>query len=330
MGTGPGQMDGDRGYYAMPDKEGRILNDYIAIATAANHHIRAYAATTRLMVEQARRRHDTSPVVTAALGRLLTAAGMMGALLKSEKETVTLRVNGSGPVGSLIAAADPEGNVKGYAGVNAVDLPPSEKGKLDVGRAVGIGVLSVTRDEGHGEPFTGTTQLVSGEIAEDLTYYFAVSEQTPSSVGLGVLMSPDNTVRRAGGFLIQLMPDVDEETVDRLETRLRTVDSVTSMLERGMTPEDILSYIFEGLGLELMGTRPVRFHCGCSRKKTLRILAGLDPKALDEWVGKGLETEVVCEYCGERYTFSAREVLDARAAHPAQSDGEESRTESGR
>ena len=290
------------------------MNDYIAIATVADHRIRAYAATTRLMVEQARRRHDTSPIVTAALGRLLTGAGLMGAMLKGDRETITLRINGAGPLGSVVAVADSHGNVKGYPGVNAVDLPPSEKGKLDVGRAIGIGVLSVTRDEGIGEPFTGTIELLTSEIAEDLTYYFAASEQTPSSVGLGVLMSRDNTVRRAGGFIVQIMPDIDEETVAKLEERLKSIDSVTAMLERGMTPEDILEYIFEGMGLEMMGTRPVRFHCGCNRTKTLRVIAGLDPKALDEWVGKGLETEVVCEYCAERYTFSADEVIEAMAA----------------
>lgn len=294
------------------------MNDYIAVATAADHHIRAYAATTRLTVEQARRRHDTSPVVTAALGRLLTAAGMMGALLKSEKETVTVRIAGDGPVGMLTAVADNAGNVKGYAGNNAVDLPPSEKGKLDVGRAVGIGTLSVTRDEGTGEPFTGTTELVSGEIAEDLTYYFAVSEQTPSSVGLGVLMNKDNTVRHAGGFIVQLMPGIDEAVIDKLEARLSTIDSVTKMLERGMTPEDILSYIFEDMGLEMMGTRPIRFHCSCSRDKTLRVIAGLDPKALAEWIDKDLETEVVCEYCAQRYTFPADEVRAAMKARRAE------------
>ncbi|MBQ3880339.1 MAG: Hsp33 family molecular chaperone HslO [Oscillospiraceae bacterium] len=291
------------------------MNDYIAVATAANHRIRAYAATTRLTVEQARRRHDTSPVVTAALGRTLTAAAMLGALLKAEDETVTLRISGDGPVGMLIAVADPQGNVKGYAGNNAVDLPPSAKGKLDVGKAVGAGTLSVTRAGANGEPFTGTTELVSGEIAEDLTYYFAASEQTPSSVGLGVLMSRDNTVRRAGGFIVQLMPGIEEETIEKLEKRLGSIDSVTAMLEKGMTPEDILSYIFEGMGLELMETRPVRFHCGCSRRKTLRVIAGLDPKALNEWVGKGLETEVVCEYCAERYTYSADEVRIAMEEH---------------
>ena len=291
------------------------MNDYIAVATAANHRIRAYAATTRLTVEQARRRHDTSPVVTAALGRTLTAAAMLGALLKAEDETVTLRISGDGPVGMLIAVADPQGNVKGYAGNNAVDLPPSAKGKLDVGKAVGAGTLSVTRAGANGEPFTGTTELVSGEIAEDLTYYFAASEQTPSSVGLGVLMSRDNTVRRAGGFIVQLMPGIEEETIEKLEKRLGSIDSVTAMLEKGMTPEDILSYIFEGMGLELMETRPVRFHCSCSRRKTLRVIAGLDPKALNEWVGKGLETEVVCEYCAERYTYSADEVRIAMEEH---------------
>ena len=306
------------------------MNDYIAIATAANHRIRAYAATTRLTVEQARRRHDTSPVISAALGRLLTAAGMMGALLKSETESVTLRISGDGPAGMLVAVADAAGNVKGYAGENGVDLPPSPQGKLDVGRAIGSGTLSVTRDAGTGEPFTGTIELLSGEIAEDLTYYFAVSEQTPSSVGLGVLMNRDNTVRRAGGFLVQLMPDAGEEIVEKLEARLRSIDPVTAMLDRGMSPEDILTCIFDGMGLEFMGTRPVRFHCGCSREKTLRIIAGLDPKALDEWVGKGLETEVVCEYCGERYTFSAREVLEAVAARHGQVGQEEDGAGSGR
>lgn len=304
------------------------MSDYIVKAVAAGGRIRAYAATTKLLVETARRRHNTSPTITAALGRLLTAAAMMGSMLKGEDERLTLKITGDGPVGGLIAVANARAEVKGYALVPDVLLPPSPAGKLDVGRAVGAGTLSVTRAIGVGEPFTGTCQLVSGEIAEDLTYYYAASEQTPSSVALGVLMNQNNTVRQAGGFIIQLMPDVTEEVIARLEERLGAIHSITSLLSSGMTPEDILAHILGDMELSILERVPAAYRCGCSREGTLKTLAGLGRKSLD-WVEEGLPTEVVCEFCGMKYQFEADELREAIARHEAERAAADSTPEDG-
>lgn len=286
------------------------MSDYIIKATAADNRIRAYASRTRLLTETARHRHNTSPVATAALGRLLTAAAMMGSMMKSDIERLTLKINGDGPMQGVIAVANSKAEVKGYTLVPDVMLPPSEKGKLDVGGAVGFGLLSVTRDLGIGEPFTGTCELISGEIAEDLTYYFTISEQTPSAVALGVLMNKDNTVRQAGGFIIQLMPDVSEDCIARLEERIGGIKPITSMLNDGMSPEDILSFILGDMGLEILDRVPATFKCECSRPGTLEVIAGLGRENLD-WVSNGLPTEVVCEYCGMIYNYTAGEVAEA-------------------
>lgn len=286
------------------------MSDYICKAIAAGGYIRACAATTKLTVESARHYHNTSPVVTAALGRLLTAAAMMGSMMKSEGDKLTLKVNCEGPVQGLVAVANEKAEVKGYAGVTDVILPPSPAGKLDVGAAVGAGTLSVTRTLGLGEPFTGTCELISGEIAEDITYYFATSEQTPSSVALGVLMNKNNTVKQAGGFIIQLMPGISEELIDRLEEKLSTIHSITSMLQAGMTPEDILRDILGDMELEILETVPACYRCSCSRSKTLDTLAGLGRKSLD-WVESGHPTEVICEFCSTVYQFDAEEIMAA-------------------
>ena len=214
------------------------MKDYIVRATAAEGQVRAFAATTKELVETAREHHNTSPVATAALGRLLTAGAMMGSMMKNETDMLTLQVRGDGPLGGITVTADSKGDVKGYVNNPDVMLPP-KNGKLDVGGAVGIGLLQVIKDMGLKEPYSGQTILVSSEIAEDLTYYFANSEQVPSSVGLGVLMEKDNTVKQAGGFIIQLMPFTSDEVIDRLEAKLSNVKSVTALLDAGMTPEQI-------------------------------------------------------------------------------------------
>ena len=236
------------------------MSDYMIRATAANGQIRAFAATTRDLTEYARNAHNTSPVVTAALGRTMTAAVMMGSMLKGDKELLTVKIQGDGPIGSLTVTADSHGHVKGYAQNPVVLIQANSIGKLDVAGAIGKGVLSVIKDIGLKDPYVGQTDLVSGEIAEDLTYYFAVSEQTPSSVGLGVLMNKDNTVRQAGGFIIQLMPDASEETISALEKRLAKVSSVTAMLDSGKTPEDILQELLGDMELAVLDTvtRPCR------------------------------------------------------------------------
>ena len=237
------------------------MNDYIVRATAAQGQIRAFAATTREMVETARKAHNTSPVVTAALGRLLTGGAMMGVMMKGDKDVLTLQIKCDGPIHGLVVTADAKGNVKGYADQTDVMLPANAQGKLDVGGAVGSGILSVIKDLGLKEPYVGQTQLQTGEIGDDLTYYFASSEQVPSCVGLGVLMERDNTVKRAGGFIVQLMPDATEEIIEKLEANLAQVTSVTGLLDQGDTPEMILEKLLGNLDLEILDRLDTRFYC---------------------------------------------------------------------
>ena len=286
------------------------MADYIVRATAGDHQIRAFAATTKDMVEFARKSHNTSPVATAALGRLLTAGGMMGIMMKGEEDLLTIKIQGSGPIEGLTVTADSKGNVKGYAYNPGVMLPPNEFGKLDVGGAVGEGVLSVIQDIGLKEPYVGQTILVGGEIAEDLTYYFANSEQTPSSVALGVLMNKDNTVKQAGGFIIQLLPGASEEMIALLEKRLGEITSVTSLLEEGKTPEMILTHILGGLGLDIMEEIPVRFHCNCEKSRVEKALISIGRKELEEMIEEGKTIEVNCHFCNKNYEFTVDELKD--------------------
>ena len=250
---------------SVTEKGMKYMEDYIVRATAADAQIRAFACTTKNLVEKARQLHNTSPVVTAALGRLLSAGCMMGTMLKGEDDLITLIVRGDGPIEGMTVTADFAGQVKGYAIQPDVILPANAQGKLDVGGAVGRGYLKVIRDMGLKEPYVGQTQLQTGEIAEDLTYYFALSEQVPSSVGLGVLMEKDNTVRQAGGFIIQLMPFAEEEVIAKLEKNLQKISSVTGMLEKGNTPEQMLTILLEGMDVEITHTMPASFYCNCSK-----------------------------------------------------------------
>ena len=225
--------------------------DYIVRATAANKQIRAFAITSREMVETARKHHNTSPVATAALGRLLTGGAMMGVMMKGEKDMLTIMMKGDGPINGVTVTADSKGNVKGYVGNPNVIIPANYAGKLDVGAAIGYGTLTVIKDMGLKEPYSSQVPLGTSEVAEDLTYYFATSEQVPSAVGLGVLMSKDNTVKQAGGFIVQLMPFADEEVISKLEERVNNITSVTDMLEKGMSPEDILQEVMRFLQYNL-------------------------------------------------------------------------------
>ncbi len=284
------------------------MSDYLIKATAANNLIRAYAATTADLVEEARVRHNTSPIATAALGRLLTAGAMMGAMMKNDGDKLTIKISGNGPIGGLVVTADAAANVRGYAQHPEVMLPPTDKGKLDVAGAIGIGVLSVTRDLGFGEPFTGNCILVTSEVAEDLTYYFATSEQTPSSVGLGVQMNKNNTVKHAGGFIIQLMPDVPEEIISKLEKRIGEMPPVTTLLDQNLTPEDLLSRLLGDFFLQILEKAPCAFHCGCSRDSIVNAIAGLDKNELQSWLEDGLPVEAVCDYCGEKYLIESAEL----------------------
>lgn len=289
------------------------MSDYIVRATAADAAIRAFAITSRELVETARKHHNTSPIMTAALGRLLSGGAMMGAMLKNETDLLTLQIECSGPAKGLTVTADSRGNVKGFARSPVVDLPPNAQGKLNVGGALDLGILSVIKDVGLKEPYVGQCQLQTGEIAEDLTYYFATSEQIPSAVGLGVLMNRDNTVRQAGGFIIQLMPDTSDEVIGKLEKRIGEIDSVTVMLERGLSPEGILEDILGELGVEFTDTMPAAFVCDCSKEKVSRALSTLSRKDLDSIIQDGESIEVKCQFCNTAYTFEIDELKEIRA-----------------
>jgi len=286
------------------------MTDYIVRATAANAQIRAFACTTKEMVETARQAHNTSPVMSAALGRLLTAGAMMGIMMKGEKDLLTLQIRGDGPAKGITVTADSQGNVKGYPIVGDVILHANAVGKLDVSGALGNGNLCVIKDMGLKEPYVGQVELQTGEIAEDLTYYFATSELVPSCVGLGVLMERDNTVKQAGGFIIQLMPFTEDEVVGKLEQNLAKVSSVTSMLESGMSPEDILHTLLEGFDVEIMETRETRFACNCGKERIEKALISIGKKELQEMIEDGEPIEVKCHFCNKGYEFSIDELKD--------------------
>lgn len=284
------------------------MADYIIRATAAEGQVRAFAAITTEMVETAKNNHNTSPVATAALGRLLTAGAMMGIMMKGEKDLLTLRIECQGPIEGLLVTANAKGDVKGYAFNPDVMLPPSEKGKLDVGGALDLGVLSVIKDIGLKEPYVGQTILVTSEIAEDLTYYFANSEQVPSSVALGVLMNKDNTVRQAGGFIIQLLPGATDEVIDKLEARLGEISSITALLDAGKTPEEILEDLLGDFKLEILDKIPTRFHCDCDKDRVEKALISVGKKELQEMIEDGKTIEVGCQFCNQMYTFTVDEL----------------------
>ena len=279
------------------------MSDYIVRATAANAQIRAFAINSKDMVEEARRIHDLSPVVSAALGRLLTAGAMMGSMLKNDTDLVTLQIRGDGPVKGLTVTADAKARVKGNAIEPQVMLPPNTLGKLDVGGAVGVGYLNVIKDMGLKEPYVGQTQLQTGEIAEDLTYYFATSEQVPSAVGLGVLMEKDNTVRQAGGFIVQLMPFAEDSVIDALEEKLKNMDTVTNILDAGNTPEQLLEILLGDLGLEIIDTMPASYYCNCSRERVEKAIISIGEKEIQEMIDEGKSIEVKCQFCDKAYNF---------------------------
>lgn len=290
-----------------------LFGDYMVRATAANGMIRAFAATTKNTVEVARFSHNTSPVVTAALGRLLTGAAMMGSTMKNDTDLMTVQIRCDGPVEGLTVTADANGNVKGYALEPIVMIPAKENGKLDVGAAVGNGFLHVIKDLGLKEPYVGETELQTGEIAEDLTYYYAVSEQVPSVISLGVYVDGDNVVKYAGGFMIQLMPDATDDVIDILEAQIAGVPAYTKMLEEGMTPESILNMILEPLGLDILDYMPVKFSCNCSKDRVSRALAGIAPRDMMSLIEEKETIEVKCHFCNKGYKFSPdelQEILD--------------------
>lgn len=286
------------------------MSDYIVRATAANDQIRAFAITSREMVEKARQLHETSPVATAAFGRLLTGAAMMGSMMKGEKDILTIRMRGDGPINGITVTADSGSNVKGYVGNPNVIIPPNYLGKLDVGAAIGYGTMSVTKDLGMKEPYTSQINLTTSEVAEDLTYYFAASEQVPSAVALGVLMEKNNTVKQAGGFILQLMPFAEEKVISFLEDKVNKISSVTDMLEKGMTPEDILEEVVGELGLKINDKIPTAYKCNCSWERVSRALVSIGKKELNDMINDGKEININCNFCNTNYAFSVAELKE--------------------
>ena len=283
------------------------MKDYIVRATAADSQVRAFAITAGELEEEARKRHNTSPVATAALGRLLAGGAMMGSMMKNDTDMLTVKVRGNGPLGGITVTADSKADVKGYVENPDVMLPP-KNGKLDVGGAVGIGIMQVIKDMGLKEPYIGDTMLVTSEIAEDLTYYFASSEQVPSSVGLGVLMEKDNTVKCAGGFIIQMMPFAKEETIAQIEENLKNVTSVTELLDRGYTPEQILEELLGNVGLEITDTMPAQFTCNCSKERVEKAVASIGRKDIQEMIDEGKDIEVKCHFCNSAYNYTVEDL----------------------
>ena len=287
--------------------------DYIVRASAAGGQVRAFAATSRELAERARALHDTSPVATAALGRLLTAGAMMGVMMKGDRDVLTIQIKGDGPLRGITVTADSKGRVKGFTDNPEVLIHANAKGKLDVGGAVGRGYLRVIRDLGLKEPYSGQVELQTGEIGDDLTYYFAVSEQVPSSVGLGVLMEKNNTVKQAGGFIVQLMPGTEEAVIGKLEKNLAGITSVTRMLEEGDTPEQILDRLLGNMDLEILDTVPAEFYCNCSRDRMARALISIGAKELQSMIDDGEPVELKCHFCNSAYTFSTEELKEMLA-----------------
>lgn len=285
----------------MEKKQDRLVR-----GTALGGRVRAFAVRTTGLVEELRRRHDTYPTATAALGRTLTAGAMMGAMLKG-KERLNIQVKGNGPVGAVIVDANARGEVRGYVHNPHVHLPSNAMGKLDVAGAVGTeGFLNVIKDLGLKEPYSGSVPLVSGELGEDFTYYFAVSEQTPSAVGLGVLVDTDNSVICAGGFIIQLLPGVKDEEIAEIERAIGSVPPVTTILEQGAEPEEMLRMLLPDA--ELLDEMNVSFACQCSREQVERTMISLGESELERLIEEDGQAEVVCHYCNEAYTFGKEDL----------------------
>jgi len=284
------------------------MSDTIISGTACDNQVRFFAATTRELVEEGRRAHNLSPVACAALGRLMTAGAMMGAMCKNDSDILTLQIQCEGPIGGLTVTADSHADVKGYVLHPDVMLPPNAKGKLDVGGALGQGTLRVIKDIGVKEPYVGQIALVSGEIAEDLTYYFATSEQIPTSIALGVLMEKDNTVKQAGGFIVQLMPYASEDVICLLEDRLQPFSSVTHYLNNGCSPEDLMGILFADVDYKINRILPTRFHCNCSKEYVAKAVISLGKTELKRMVDEQEPIEVNCQFCNSHYHYSVDEL----------------------
>lgn len=288
--------------------------DYLVRALGANKQIRAFAVNTTGIVEHARKIHNNSPIATAALGRLMSAGLMMGQMLKSKEDKLTLQILCDGPLKHVIVTSNMEGTVRGYVSNPSVIIQePNAQGHLDVGKAIGNGCLTIIRDMGLKEPYVSSIDLCSSEIAEDLTYYFAHSEQVPSSVGLGVLLNHDNTVQVAGGFILQLMPFTKKEVIDHLEENLKKFTTVTDVLRTGKTIEEMLAILFDGFDLEITDRMPVSWKCNCSYERGKEVLSTLKKEDLDAMIEEGKEVEVNCDFCGSHYRYTIEDLKEIRA-----------------
>lgn len=284
--------------------------DYMIRAIDQTGSIRVFVANTTNAVERARQIHNTTPVATAALGRVLTASLLMGNTLKNEKEKVSIQVTGDGLIKSIIAISNSAGEVKAHISNPQADLPLKSKGKLDVGGAIGKGILTVIKDLGMREPYVGQTELISGEIAEDLTHYFANSEQQPSAVALGVLVDRDYTVKSAGGYIIQVLPNAEEEIISKLEDIIAEAEPVSALIEKGYTPEDILEYITQGIDMKILEKKDLKFACDCSKERMERALISIGEEDLTEIIEEDGEAEICCQFCDVKYQFDKQSLTD--------------------
>ena len=284
------------------------MSDYIIKATAGNGSVRAFACVSTQTCEEAIKSHNTSPVVSAALGRMLSAGLMMGSMMKNDKDLISIKIEGSGPMKGVLVTADNKGGVKGYPFEPLVIIPPNSKGKLDVAEAIGVGILTVIADTGLKEPYVGQVELISGEIAEDIAYYYASSEQVPSAVALGVLMNKDNTVKAAGGFIIQLMPGADEEIIEKIEEKIASIAPVTTLISEGKSPEDILELILADLDFEINEKIDAGFRCNCSRKRIEKALISIGKHELETMAKDNEPIEVGCHFCNKKYNFNVNDI----------------------
>jgi len=285
------------------------MPDHIVRATAANNTIRILIADTTELVQESANIHNTSPLATAALGRLLTGVSLMGQMLKSENDTISIQIKGDGPIEGLMAISDRNSNVRGYVNKPLIDLPPRDDGKFDVGGAVGKGILTVVKDFGMKEPYVSQIELVSGEIAVDLTYYFASSEQTPSVVALGVLINPDLSVAHAGGYIFQLLPDAEDSTISYIENTIDNMPPITTLLSWGETPESLVDLFFAEKGFEIQETVPCKYLCNCSRQRMENGLISLGKKDLLEMAESSEDAECICHFCCKKYVFNKEDLL---------------------
>ncbi|MCK9444382.1 MAG: Hsp33 family molecular chaperone HslO [Tissierellaceae bacterium] len=285
------------------------MNDYLIRGIDKSKSIRIFAATTTNMVEKARTTHNTSPTATAALGRSLTAAAMMGVMMKNDKDKLTLKISGGGPIGTILVVSNNKGIVKGYADYPHADLPSRRDGKLDVGGLVGTnGSITTIMDLGLRDPYIGQSALVSGEIAEDLASYYAISEQQPSAVSLGVLVDRDISVKAAGGYIIQLLPNIAEENIDKIERTLKEIEPVSELINKGLSPEDIMDKILGEFQMNTLDKIEIEYQCDCSRERIEKVLTSLGREELKSMIEEDGEGEVVCHFCNTKYHFNKEEL----------------------